>query len=163
MGSAHLLSPSGNRRSLSRADLRDLSAAELESFEVSTSGSRLRWPDTDVDLSLESIQAVADPGVRARHERQCREAARGYGQAIRRLRQQHRLAQSDIAGLSDRAVRRIEQGERIPHAATLVKLAGAHGMTVDRYMDALARLSGEGVPPTGPRKPRRHKPPRSRR
>jgi hypothetical protein len=143
--------------------LRDLAAAELESFEVSTSGSRLRWPDADVDLTLESIQAVADPGVRARHERQYREAARGYGQAIRRLRQLHRLAQSGIAGLSDRAVRRIEQGERIPHAATLEKLAGAHGMTVDRYMDALARLSGEGVSPTGPRKPRHHKPPRSRR
>lgn len=121
--------------------LKGLIASQVAKFEISKSGSRLHWPDLDIDLTLESIQAAADPAARASQGRQHRKAAKTYAHAIRVLREKHGLAQSAVEGLSDRAVRRIEQGERIPHLATLEKLAKAHGMVVGEYMNALAALS----------------------
>lgn len=121
--------------------LRGLITTRLAKFEISKSGSRLHWPDLDIDLTLESIQAAADPVARASQGRQYRKAAKSYAHAIRVLREKHGLAQSAVAGLSDRAVRRVEQGERIPHLATLEKLAKAHGMVVAEYMHELAALS----------------------
>lgn len=133
------------------APLRDLPASTLGRFEVTRSGSRLRWPDADVDLALESIRAASDPAFRVEQNRRYRRAARGYGKAIRRLRRKHGLAQSGIEGLSDREVRRIEHGERIPHASTLEKLARAHGISLDLYMGELARITGAGARGSGER------------
>lgn len=127
--------------------LREMNAEALARFELSKSGSRLHWPSSDVDLNLESIRAVADPGVRAAQERHYRKDARRYAKAIRVLREEMHLAQSDIEGLSDRAVRRIELGERIPHSSTLQKLARAHGMELDEYMGRLAQLSSTRARP----------------
>jgi hypothetical protein len=124
--------------------LREMPAAEVARFEVSESGSRLHWHHGDIDLTLESIQAVVDPAVRAKQERQYRLDAQRYAKAIRLLREKLGLSQSAITGLSDRAVRRIEQGERIPHSSTLEKLAKAHGMSVNQYMSELASLSARG-------------------
>lgn len=132
--------------------LRGLTNTQAAKFEISKSGSRLHWPEPDIDLTLESIQAAADPAARASQGRQYREAAKNYARAIRALREKHGLAQSEVGGLSDRAVRRIEQGERIPHLATLEKLAKAHGMAVDEYLNRLAALS---APETKRKKPTR--------
>lgn len=131
--------------------LEGLTATQVSKFEISKSGSRLHWPDLDIDLSLESIEAAADPDVRASQGRQLRKAAKTYARAIRVLRQKHGLAQAAVVGLSDRAIRRIEQGERIPHLATLEKLAKAHGMGVGAYMNALAEISAAESRPKRPR------------
>jgi hypothetical protein len=125
--------------------LRDMLPTEVTKFEVSESGSRLHWPQGDVDLTLESIRAVADPAFRGSQARKYRVDAQRYAKAIRTLREKHGLSQSAITGLSDRAVRRIEQGERIPHSSTLEKLAKAHGMAVSQYMSELAALSATGA------------------
>jgi transcriptional regulator with XRE-family HTH domain len=61
-----------------------------------------------------------------------------YGVAIRKLRREKGLRQSDIEGLTARQVGRIEAGQRATLSA-LRKLAQAHGMGVDEYMDRLAQ------------------------
>lgn len=110
-------------------------------FIVSESGSRIHWPDDDVDLTAESIRAFADPQVRREQQAARRAEAALYAKAIRSLREQHGLRQSDIPGLTDRQVRRLEEGDTMPRVATLQKLARAHGMDVDAYVAALAALS----------------------
>lgn len=131
-----------------------LPKSQLSKFEISSSGSRLHWDSGDVDLTLDAILAVADPEVRDAQERQYRHAAKAYAEAIRVVRQRHGLSQADVKGLSDRAVRRIERGERIPHSSTLKKLATAHGMPVDAYMRALAKASASAKAAKGKRKRR---------
>jgi hypothetical protein len=110
-------------------------------FIVSESGSRIHWPDDDVDLTAESIRAFADPQVRREQQAARRAEAALYAKAIRSLREQHGLRQSDIPGLTDRQVRRLEEGDTMPRVATLEKLARAHSMDVDAYVAALAALS----------------------
>jgi hypothetical protein len=132
--------------------LRDVPQSEVAQFKISESGSRLHWPQGDIDLTLESIRAVADPAFRALQDRKYRVDAQRYAKAIRTLREKHGLSQSAITGLSARAVRRIEQGERIPHSSSLEKLAKAHGMSLSQYMQELAALSAPGARSESPAK-----------
>lgn len=119
--------------------LAGLSYEALADFQISDSGSRIHWPDGDVDLGLDAIRGLADPAVRKAQDAKRRKDAARYARAIRAVRLEHKLKQSDVAGLSERQVRRIESGEVVPHASTLEKLAQAHGMEIAEYMDALAK------------------------
>jgi ribosome-binding protein aMBF1 (putative translation factor) len=118
-----------------------LNAADRAKFELSTSGSRLRWPSADVDINLDTIREHADPEARRAHEVEARREAARYADAIRRFRQERGLKQSEIEGLTDRQVRRLEEGETVPQIATLRRLAAAHGMSIDDYLQALAKRS----------------------
>jgi len=127
------------------AALSGMSRTGLASLEVSASGSRIHWDAGDVDLDLDSIRLRADPEFKAARERKVREDARSYAAAIRALREAHGLAQGDIAGLSERQVRRLEEGLNVPRSTTLAKLARAHGLGLDRYMDELACRTGRAA------------------
>lgn len=122
--------------------LAELTPGALTNFEVSESGSRIRWKDGRVDLNLDVIRAYADPDVRRQHEAAHRKEAVRYAGAIRRLREDRGLTQSGVAGLSERQVRRLEEGDTIPHSSTLKKLATAHGMSIQDYLRELAKRSG---------------------
>jgi hypothetical protein len=121
--------------------LAGLSESELSRFTLSNSGSRVHWGHRDVDLNMDTVLEIADPQVRRAHLRERRRELASYGQAIRQLREEHGLSQAQIAGLTDRQIRRLEHGDVVPHAATLAKLAGAHGMSTAGYLAELARRS----------------------
>lgn len=111
----------------------------LTAFELNESGTRLRWDKADVDLDLDTIRYHADPKVKKeRDEAQRQEAAR-YAAAIRAFREERGLKQTDIEGLTERQVRRVEQGENVPRSTTLDKLATAHGLSLDQYLRELAK------------------------
>jgi hypothetical protein len=114
-------------------------AVDLARFELSASGSRVRWPHADVDINLETIREHADPEVRRKHETRARLEAARYAGAIRHFREERGLKQSDIEGLTDRQVRRLEEGDTVPQIDTLRRLATAHGMTIDDYLHELAK------------------------
>lgn len=122
--------------------LRALDPSELSHFEVSQSGSRIRWDGADVDLSLDTILEVADPVVRRRNESKARKDASKLAAAIRRFREERHLKQTDIPGLTDRQVRRIEEGHTVPRFSSLQKLAAAHGLAVNDYLSELAGRRG---------------------
>jgi hypothetical protein len=115
-----------------------LSRKGLREFTLSSSGSRVHWNEGDVDLSLDSIRAAIDPTIEAGQRDEFRRDVARYARAIRRLREERTIRQTDVRGLTERNVRRIEAGEVLPRASTLRKLASAHQMTVREYMDALA-------------------------
>jgi hypothetical protein len=113
----------------------------LGDFELNESGSCLHWNAGDVDISLEGILYYVDPKVRREQDKASREEAARYAGAIRALREEHKLTQGDIPGLTERQVRRVEQGESHPRSETLKKLAAAHGLSIDQYLKELARRS----------------------
>jgi hypothetical protein len=121
--------------------LASLSSEDLVDFTVSPSGSRIHWNRADVDLNLDTFRELADPDVRQRHERAMRERAARLCDAIRSFRQEVGLKQSEIPGLTERQVRRLEEGEVIPHMDSLRNLAQAHGLSVDVYLGELASRS----------------------
>jgi hypothetical protein len=135
------------------AALKSLSESTRVNFTIDEDGSYLHWPEPDIHLDLDAIRVAIDPvASRKAFEAKALHHHR-YGGAIAMLRLKKGLKQSDIPGLSDRQVRRIESGEGTTYES-LSRLANAHGMGLDEYLNQLANISsstgtGSGVQARG--------------
>ncbi len=118
--------------------------AERDSFEIAADGSYMHWPKSDVHIDLDSIRCAIDEAWKERSEAIRLMHDKRYGEAIARLRKKHKLRQSDIAGLSERQVRRIEAGDRTSFD-TLKLLSDAHGMKLNEYLNEIALLLRNGA------------------
>jgi transcriptional regulator with XRE-family HTH domain len=118
--------------------LKRISIDDRSTFTIDDDGSCLYWEDADIHLDLESFRCATDPEWKQKFDSLKSEHNQVFGKAIATLRKQHKLRQSDIIGLSDRQVRRIEQGEGSTKVDTLRLFAQALGMELDAYLDAVA-------------------------
>ena len=109
-------------------------------FEIDRDGSFVYWPHADVHFGAEQLLLMVAPkeALLAAQKEQ-NDFNRRYGAVVRKVREQHRLRQSDISGLTPRQIGRIEKGEcRATHSA-IGKLANAHRLSVSNYLAALAQ------------------------
>jgi hypothetical protein len=119
--------------------LRRIPVAERARFEVDEDGSYIHWADPDIHIDLDAIRAAIDPEEHAKAETAKALHDGRYGAAIAKLRLAKGLKQSDVEGLSERQVRRIEKGEGTTFEA-LRRLAAAHRMDFDPYLREVAAL-----------------------
>jgi hypothetical protein len=119
--------------------LRTVPESERRNFVIDEDGSYLHWPGPDIHLDLDAIRVAIDPAARKRAFDAKAIRDQRYGKAITKLRLGNGLKQSDIGGLSDRQVRRIERGESLSYES-LNRLAAAHGMKLDEYLNELAKI-----------------------
>jgi len=119
--------------------LRQIPRRERSDFVVSDDGSYIHWPSGDVHLSLDTIRRLLDPRYGERCDAARIARGRSWGVAVATLRKHCGLRQSDIVGLSERQVRRIENGEHTSVSA-LKKLAATHDMELSAYLDAVAKM-----------------------
>jgi hypothetical protein len=126
--------------------MKSIPGAQRSSFEVDEDGSYVHWPGPDIHVDLDAIRAALDPKSRAKAEAAKVTRNKRYGAAVARLRAARGLKQSDIKGLSERHVRRIEKGEGASSDA-LRRLAESHGMRLDKYLREVARVSENCGPP----------------
>jgi hypothetical protein len=140
-----LLSPSFRRLSVPLGKLTRFigdSKKAIKAFEIDEDGRFLFWPHADVHLGWEQMRQFMDPTAAVAGKQKTEEFNRGYGSAVRRLRQEKRLKQAAIDGLSERHVRRIEQGKQPVTSSALRALAKAHGMPIEDYLKELAGRLG---------------------
>ena len=120
--------------------LRSMSASNRKTFQIDEDGSYLHWPDPDVHLDLDAIRVAIDPSARKRAFDAKTIRNLRYGKAIEQLRIGKGLKQTEIRGLSDRQVRRMEHGESLGYRS-LSRMAAALGMTLEQYLDELAKIT----------------------
>jgi hypothetical protein len=118
--------------------LKKIARQYRNTFELAEDGSFIHWPSADIHLDLDAIRVVIDPKWRKKSERIRQKHSREYGAAIAALRSDHGFKQTDIRGVSERQLRRIEESGAVS-LRTMEHLARAHRMTLDHYMDAVAR------------------------
>jgi len=92
----------------------------------------------DIHLDLDSVRSALDPDFRDQRAAQRVKHDVNFGKAIATLRQEQGLRQSDIAGLSERQLRRIERGARASVSA-LRSLAASHDLDLNDYLNAVAK------------------------
>jgi hypothetical protein len=116
--------------------------ADREKFEIDEDGSFLHWSEPDIHLDLDTFRVAINPSAskRAFDAKAIRNIR--YGKAIARLRLEKGLKQSAIPGLSERQVRRFERGESSGYES-LGKMAAAHGVSLDEYLNELATINAE--------------------
>ena len=113
---------------------------QLQRFEIDEDGVFVYWPDLDVHLGWEQLSQAVENADYLKARQASTEFNRRYGRAIRRLREEHGLYQSDVRGLTPRQVGRIERGQcRATHSA-LMKLAESHHLSASDYLAKLAEL-----------------------
>jgi hypothetical protein len=116
--------------------LASIPSAQRTAFTIDADGLFLHWAGADVHLTLEDVLLATDAKLREKAVAKRLASDRAFGAAVRALREEHGLRQADIPGLSARHVRRIEHGF-VPGEDALLRLAAAHGMDPDEYLETI--------------------------
>jgi len=117
--------------------LERIPVAQRHSFAISSEGSYIHWPEADVHIDLDAIRYAKDEAWRQKMDLERIVYDTRFGEAVAAVRRERGLTQSDIEGLSERQVRRIEKGERTK-IATLAALARSHHLPLHDYLDVIA-------------------------
>ena len=110
-------------------------------FEMDEDGRFLYWPHSDTHLGWKQLEQLINPAVAIKDEEKTDQFKRRYGQAIKCLREEKGLKQTEIHGLTDRQLRRIEQGQQMVTSKALTALAKAHKLDIADYMKELGQRS----------------------
>lgn len=122
-------------------ELAALEEAERAAFEIDVDGSYLHWPSRDLHVGVAQLLQAADPGYLVDLEIQ-RNSSDFTGRALRLIREERGLRQIDVPGLSERQVRRIEDGLSRLRPPSARHFADALGMSVS---DLLAEIGRRAV------------------
>ena len=118
--------------------LSELDEEQIRSFQVHTSGSFLQWPSHDLRVGASQLLQAVDPMFLADIAIK-RYSAEKMSLALRALRRESGLTQSDIPGLSDRHVRRLENEEVRLTSEAAEKYATALGTSLNEFLEKLSR------------------------
>jgi hypothetical protein len=122
-------------------ELAALAPDERGTFEIDADGAYLHWPARDLHVGVSQLLQATDPAFATDIEIE-RNSNDLSGRALRSLREERGVRQVDVPGLSERQVRRIEDGLSRLRPASAASLAAALGMSVG---DLLAEVGRRAV------------------
>ena len=111
----------------------------LRNFKIDPDGSFIHWPDVDAHLGWNQFLQAVDPAELRKAQQRSAGFNERYGAAIRRVREAAGILQSKVEGLTERQLRRIEQGKSRATTAAITALAKAHGLDANAYMERLTK------------------------
>lgn len=118
--------------------LSDLDRAAVGNFEIHSSGSFLHWPDEGLRAGASQLLQAVDPTYLAEIVIE-RYAAEKMSLALKVLREARGLTQSEIPGLSDRHIRRLENEEVRLTSEAALKYAEAFDTTLGEFLTELGQ------------------------
>ena len=116
--------------------VRRLKPDAFQAFEIDTSGSFLYWADLDTHLGASQLLQAVDPMYLADVEVE-RYAREKVSLVLLDMREERGLKQTEIAGLSDRHVRRLENEEARLTVEAAESFARAFGMGLSDFLTEL--------------------------
>ncbi len=114
--------------------------AQILNFEVDEDGSFIYWPDLDVHLGWRQLQQLISPEAALKASQKNEEFNRRYGKAVQELRKAADLERSDVPGLSEKQLGRIEAGKCRLTTNAIEALSKAHKVGRNEYMKKLAKM-----------------------
>jgi len=120
--------------------LRNLAPEVLRDFRIDPDGSFIHWPVPDVHLGWNQFLQATDPLELHKAQQRSDDFNHRYGAAIRKLREKAGILQTKVEGLTERQLRRIEQGECRATTNALRHISKAHGLSMNEYMEKIAHL-----------------------
>ena len=128
--------------------LSDQPGEGLSEFVIDSSGSFIHWPSLDLHLGASQLLQAVDPMHLAEIEIR-RYATSKISTALAMIREAAGLRQSDIDGLSERHVRRLEKEESRLTTEAAERYASTLGCPLDEFLAHLSRRITELRDPTG--------------
>ncbi len=118
--------------------LRNIPVKCRRDFLISEEGANISWDAFNVDFDLDLLREIIEPDRIAGCKLDKMKRDTQFGKAVSNLRKRYKVSQNDVKGLSDRQVRRIENGE-FATLKSLESLADAHGLPIDAYLAGVAK------------------------
>ncbi len=115
----------------------ELEPAEFGRFEIDSAGSYMYWPDPDVHMGSSQMLQAVDPMYLADVEIR-RYAMARVSLALLDMRNDRHLKQTEIPGLSERHVRRLEKEKVRLTVGAATRFASAFDMTLPEFLDELS-------------------------
>ena len=111
--------------------------AVLDNFEIDSAGSFLYWPDRDVHMGPSQMLQAVDPAYLAEVEIR-RYEMENVSRALADMRNDRLLKQTQILGLSERHVRRLEKEKARLTVDAATRFASAFGLSLSGFIDELS-------------------------
>lgn len=92
-----------------------------------------------VHLGWTQFQQIIDPTSVLATAAKTEQYNKRFGAAIRAIREARGLKQTDIQGITVRQLRRVVQEQQAASKGTLAALAAAHSLSLEEYVDRLAK------------------------
>jgi hypothetical protein len=117
--------------------LRQMGPEDLARFEIDSAGSFLYWPEPDIHLGPSQLLQAVDPMYLADIEIKRYEMEK-ISLVLFDMRTERSFKQTEIEGLSDRHVRRLENEEIRLTVDAAEKLARSFGMGLPEFLDEVS-------------------------
>ena len=117
--------------------VRGFEPAALGHFVIDSAGSYLYWPDRDVHMGPSQMLQAVDPMYLSDVEIRRYEMER-VSVVLRAMRNSRQLKQTEIPGLSERHVRRLEKENVRLTVDAATKFASAYELTLAEFLDELS-------------------------
>jgi hypothetical protein len=140
-GILHVVSANLNRLDVPIAKIRaceNVAPEKLLEFEIDEDGAFIYWPSLDLHLGWAQFQQLIDPEAALKASQKSEDFNKRYGRAVQKLREAQGLKTSDIPGLSEKQLGRIERGECRLTSNAIDALSKAHEIKPNEYMQKLA-------------------------
>jgi hypothetical protein len=141
-GILHVVSPNFDRLDVPIADIPDFKnvpLSRIEEFEIDEDGAFIYWPKLDVHLGWAQLQQLVNPEAALKASQKSEQFNKRYARAVKIVREQARLKPTDMSGLSEKQIRRIERGECRLTSNAIGALSKAHKLDPNEYMKKLAQ------------------------
>ena len=119
-------------------DFRNADAAQIEQIEIDEDGSFIYWPGLDVQLGWVQLQQCVNPVAMLKASQKSGEFNKRYGKAVQKFREAAGLKPGDISGVSEKQLRRIENGQCRLTSNGIEALSQAHKLEPNEYMKKIA-------------------------
>jgi hypothetical protein len=142
-GILHVVSPDFDRLDIPIADIPNLRTAvpsKIQEFEIDDDGSFIYWAGLDLHLGWVQLQQLVSPAAALKASQKSQEFNKRYGKAVQKVRETAGLRPGDISGISDKQLRRIENGECRLTSNAIEALSQAHKLGPNEYMKKLAEV-----------------------
>jgi hypothetical protein len=141
----HVVSPDFDRLDVPIAEIpnfRNADSSKIQDFEIDEDGSFIYWPGLDLHLGWVQLQQLVNPAAALKASQKSQVFNKRYGKAVQKVRETAGLRPSDISGISEKQLRRIENGDCRLTSNAIEALSQAHMLGPIEYMKKLAEALG---------------------
>jgi len=115
--------------------------AQVQNFELDKHGSFIYWRDLDLHLDLDYFKSELDGDYKKKLITKSLERNKYFGISMKKFREANDVFQNSFETLSDKQIRRYENGSMYPSYNSLEKIANRFNLNVTDYLTAIRKTS----------------------